>query len=139
MVRSLCNNEIGAQIRFYYKLHPSEEHLYDYYVREFDNLPNVEVIPGSNMIMELLSKVSFILTIQSTVEFEALTMGVKVMIYKRLDFDNIDSLFEEDGVYLMNNENDLLTVYQNFKNLRVHNYGYYFFRGLDSIVVDSII
>lgn len=118
-------------IFYYFKLHPNQDNEYNDYVEKFKDYSCVEVVRSTEMISDYLPKVAYILTVESTVEFEALSSGVKVMIYKRGYYQYVDCLFKEDGVYLIDNETDLIDVYRKHLNDQIKDYGNYFFKGLD--------
>lgn len=118
-------------IIYYFKLHPNQENEYNDYVEKFKEYSCVEVVRSTEMISDYLAKVAFILAVESTVEFEALSSGVKVMIYKRGYYQYVDCLFKEDGVYLIDKETDLIDVYRNHLNDQIKDYGNYFFKGFD--------
>lgn len=139
LVKDILDNKQGEKMHFWYKLHPNEEDWYDTYVEFFKNYSNVEVVRGTQMIAELIKKSLFILVIESTAEFEALTLGTKVIIYKRGDYDYIDSLFDEKDVYQIDNDKEFLEVYNKYKEEKVHDYGTYFFQPFDKRILESYL
>lgn len=137
LVLNVIEKKKRCDIKFYFKLHPNEFEQYEKYVESFKNHPSVEVISGTQMVKDLLSKVSFVVCVQSTVEFEALSAGVKVMIYRRGDYQYISSLFNEEGVYLIDNEEDFVDTYDSNKGSYIRDYSDYFFKSYSSQVIEE--
>lgn len=127
----------SKNIKFYFKLHPNEFEKFDKYEELFEPYQNVEVISGTQMVKDLLEKVAYVVCIQSTVEFEALSMGVKVMIYKRGDYQYISSLFNEDGVFLIDNEDEFIDIYEANKYNKIKDYSDYFFAEFDERIIEN--
>lgn len=100
-----------SDIHFYYKLHPNEYHKVSFYKDKFKETKNVEVITNEINCTLLLQKVAYTLVIQSTVEFEALSQGVKVIVLEKLDYMALSCLFKEEGVYRVKDKNDFLEIY----------------------------
>lgn len=137
LVLNVIEKKNRDDIKFYFKLHPNEFEQYEVYVETFRNYPNVEVISGSQMVKDLLTKVAFVVCVESTVEFEALSAGVKVMIYKRGDYQYVSSLFDEEGVYLIDNEEDFVDTYESNKDRIIRDYSDYFFKSYNPQVIEE--
>lgn len=131
LVQNAIKVNPANDIYYYFKLHPNQESEYNDYVEKFKDYSCVEVVKSTQLISEYLLKVAYILTIESTVEFEALSSGVKVIIYKRSFYQYVDSLFDEEGVYLIDNEKELIDTYRNHLNDQIKDYGNYFFKAFD--------
>ena len=79
------------QGKIIYKLHPLEYPHIDEYKKEFEGYSNIEIAPIDSDMSELLAKCSLVVTISSTVFFEAKTMGKRVAILKEDNYYIIES------------------------------------------------
>lgn len=68
-----------------YKLHPEEYPIYEKYVIFFSEYNNIKVAPQNANLSELISKCSLMVTVSSTVYFEAKNIGKRVAVLK---YDN---------------------------------------------------
>ena len=103
--------EQDSSFYFFFKLHPNQYNELHYYLKEFEVFKNVEVISDSKTTNVLLSKSEAILVVQSTVELEALRDGKKIFVVKEDDFEAMDFVFSEPGVYLVESSNSFLEQY----------------------------
>lgn len=108
--------DIDASFLFYFKLHPNQYKEFDIYKNDFRTYENVEVVSDSMTISELLTKSEGILVVQSTVELEALRDGKKVFVIKEGSYKLMDFVFDEPGVYLVDNPHSFIDEYTNHVN-----------------------
>lgn len=106
LILDLLNKE-AAKGTIYFKLHPNQFDEYDYYCRIFSSFSNVKVVRNELSMQDLLNKVESMLVIQSTAVYEALYRGIKVFIYKKQSYKVHSHVFDEYGVYLVNDAEDL--------------------------------
>ena len=66
--------------RIFYKLHPNQAADATRIVKDFRNLPNIEVISGQTAASTLMKEVSHVVAVCSTVVYEALQAGRKVLL-----------------------------------------------------------
>ncbi len=139
LVKEIIDNNPNNRIHFYFKLHPNQSADYRKFKESFNNYPQIEVIPSNRMISEFIRKVAFVLAVESTVEFEALSVGVKVIIYKRGGYQYLDAIFKENGVFLIDNTVEFMDVYNNHINDTVKDYASYFFKDFDLKVLKEYL
>lgn len=92
----------------FFKLHPNEFGNKQIYQKIFSKYANVQVVSDEFSIQDLLPEVDYVLVVQSTVEFEALSQGKKVLVLKILDYRELECLFGEEGVYCVNSVSEIL-------------------------------
>lgn len=103
---------IDMEFTFYFKLHPDEYKFYDEYKNYFVDCPNVIVIKNEQSIVELLSKVKLSLGVQSTVLVETLNAGRWAFVYRVMDYEVMDFLFDEPGVKMIDDARTFLNQYR---------------------------
>lgn len=96
---------------FYFKLHPNQYGEFDYYTDLFKDYPNVKVVSDGQSVIQLLAKVEAVFLFHSTVAVEALSAGRKVFVFKKSAYLSMDFVFDEPGVYLVENVSDFLSCY----------------------------
>ena len=104
-------SRIKKEYYFYYKLHPNEFNEFKKYSDYFIEETNVQVVKNEQSINRLLSKVDAVLVVQSTVMVEALNAGRRVFVYKVLDYDVMDFLFEDSGISFFEDETSFIEKY----------------------------
>ena len=75
-ISRICSNKI------IYKLHPHEYSQFNIYVEKFKGYASVEVASPNTSMSDLLATCSLLITIASTVFFEAKSLGKRVAVYK---------------------------------------------------------
>lgn len=96
---------------FYYKLHPDEYKSFSYYRETLAKYGNVKIIADEYSISELLENVELSLVIQSTVMVETLDVGRTVFVYRKLDYEVMDYLFDEEGIYFFDDPLSFVECY----------------------------
>lgn len=96
---------------FFFKLHPNQYEEFGYYKEMFGDSPNVQVYSNELSINQLLAKVDAIFLVQSTAELEALRVGRKVYIIGESNYQVMDFVFGEKGVYLVKDALDFIYCY----------------------------
>jgi len=91
----------------YIKLHPNQYENKSYIEDEVSSLKNVKIITDELTIGNLLKKSRAIITITSTVVYEALQLGVKVFLLKKQNYYEHYDLFNNPNVYIINNSNEI--------------------------------
>lgn len=91
----------------YFKLHPNQFFEKEYYVEQFKDCKNVQVITNEKSIYELLEISKAILLIQSTALYEALYLKRIGVIYKRQSYIRHEHVFDKRNVYLVDNAKEL--------------------------------
>lgn len=130
--------QIDPEFFFYFKLHPNQLREKQHYYESFKQDKNVEVVFDEYTINELLVKSEAILLIQSTTELEALQAGRKVFILKEGAYDVMDFVFDEDGVFLIDDADSFVDCYNTnkFKRLLPRKD---FFSKFDKEMAESVI
>ena len=103
--------KIDGEFSFYMKLHPNQYAEVDNYKAFFKNYPNVTVITNDDTVNHLLSNSEAVLVVQSTAELEALQAGRKVFVVKNGSYEFMDFVFNEPGVYQINNSCEFIESY----------------------------
>lgn len=91
-------------LTFVYKLHPQEYFDVASYKSYFSGYDNVEVKCGETDLYDLIGSASAVFLIYSTVAYETLNVGKKLMIYKRSDSYKIEDLSGYPNVYFVDTE-----------------------------------
>ena len=104
------------QCIFNYKLHPNEFADVAYYKSVFKNSNNIVVYTNEKSIPDLLGESAYIFLVQSTVEFEALAAGVKVISWEHQDYWSLDCLWNEPGVFLVKDAEEFVSTYREHIN-----------------------
>jgi hypothetical protein len=86
---------------FKFKLHPSQGHQLTEVKARFQHLPNVEVIGTNRTTSQLLATASDVLLIQSTVAYEAVQAGRRLLVIDELDSSTHHDLFALPNVFLV--------------------------------------
>ena len=118
-VLSQCVKEISekdSSFSFYFKLHPNEFEDIEKYQRFFAANDKIRIVTNEATVTELLGKTEFVLLIQSTAELEALRNGKKVIILRKLDYEALDFVFREKGIFFIDNAADFLNCYKAHKD-----------------------
>lgn len=121
-VLSRCVKEISEKDRsfsFYYKLHPNEYADIEKYKTLFVGNDKITIITNEATVTELLSKTEFVLLIQSTAELEALRNGKKVIVLRQLDYEALDFVFNEKGIYFIDEANEFVSCYNAHKDEQI--------------------
>ncbi len=84
--------------RFLYKLHPAQASSLAAIQAELAGLPNVTVHGTDVTVQTLLAESSDVLLIQSTVAYEAVQAGRRLLIIPELDYATHSDLMTLDGV-----------------------------------------
>lgn len=117
-----CVEEVlkkSPSFSFIFKLHPQQYNEYDIYKSRFKDFCQVEVVSNQQTINQLLMQCEGIFLCDSTVELEALRLGRKVFVLAEMDFESMDFIFGEDGVYLCKDVDEFLLVYERNKDVRL--------------------
>ncbi len=99
--------QLNTEYIIYFKLHPSEIRSAGYFKEVFKDYPNIAVIVDERTTAELISISKTVLTIQSTVVYEALQNGCPVLLYKKLDYQRQEHIFNHPGVHLIDDEHQM--------------------------------
>lgn len=95
----------------YYKLHPEEYLLYNYYKSAFSENKNVLLINGEYSVNDLIKLSRIVVVVVSTVIFESLQKGVKVAIYNAPEYTDTTNMFRNtDNVFFINDSKDLFNA-----------------------------
>jgi hypothetical protein len=94
--------------RFLYKLHPAQASSLVGIQAELADLPNVTVHGTDVTVQSLLGKSSEVLLIQSTVAYEAVQAGRRLLIIPELDYATHSDLMTLDGVEVVKDAAALL-------------------------------
>lgn len=111
--------ETDSEFFFYFKLHPNQYHEYKKYIKRFEGNKHVKVISNQKSINELLNLCEGIFLTKSTVELEALRLGRKVFVLMEQDYEVMDYVLEESGVYACKNVESFLDLYEKHKNVQL--------------------
>lgn len=90
------------------KLHPTQRSEVEDIKKELEEFRNIEVIFNEKNIIDVFKECSSMITIQSTVVYEALQSGIKVFLYKKQDYDTHNDLFSNKNLYLVDNTKQIL-------------------------------
>lgn len=90
--------EMSPQRRILYKLHPNQIANASNIKEEFCHLTNVQIVDGEIPASNLLQEVSHIITVCSTVVYEALQAGRTVCIIPEHDYLSHQDIFQLPGV-----------------------------------------
>ncbi len=104
---------------FYFKLHPNEFVDVEKYETFFNCNKNVKIIRNEATVSDLLSQTEFVFLVQSTAELEALKNGKKVIVLKRIDYEVMDFVFSEKGIYLIDEPEEFIDCYNAHKNDKI--------------------
>ncbi len=91
LTRSLA--ERLSERKLIYKLHPQQYAHMDGIRREFASYPNVEVCAGEWSMEELFAQAGALITVQSTVVYEALQAGLHVVLMTWDDYQVHENVF----------------------------------------------
>lgn len=80
--------------RIIYKLHPNQAAVADSITAEFDDLPNVDVISHQTSTSTLMKEVSHVVAVNSTVVYEALQAGRRVLLIPELNYRSHCDIFD---------------------------------------------
>jgi hypothetical protein len=94
--------------RFLYKLHPAQASSLAAIQAELADLPNVTVYGTDITVQTLLAESSDVLLIQSTVAYEAVQTGRRLLIIPELDYTTHSDLMALDGVEVVNDVDALV-------------------------------
>lgn len=100
-------------VTFYYKLHSNQGQQELECRRHFSPLSNVAVIYTEKNVNEIMDDCFAIIVIQSTVTYQALQKGLKVFIFKKDYYEISYDVFNEPGVFLVDNWKELSTLLSN--------------------------
>ena len=92
------------------KLHPNQLNNKDRILRKYTNSNNVSVYYNEITVSELLKKTQIVVLISSTVAYEAIQTGSRVVIIKDADSYFLKDLFTHPSVYLIEQPDDLLRL-----------------------------
>ncbi len=107
---------LGYNEKICIKLHPSLFKQFDYIKEQFSKYDFIVVIKNETTVEELISISKSILTIQSTVVYQALNNDVIVYIYKRLDYQIHFDVFNHKKLILIDSANELISSLNNNNN-----------------------
>jgi hypothetical protein len=93
---------------FKFKLHPSQGHQKAEVQARFCGLPNVEVIGTDRTTSHLLSAASDVLLIQSTVAYEAVQSGRRLLVIDEMDSGTHADLLPLPNVHLVRHLDELV-------------------------------
>lgn len=111
--------EINSSFHFYFKLHPNQYEEKDYYITLFKEYSQVDVYSNEYTVNEILARVEGVLLIQSTIVLESLRVGRKVFVIREGAFEQMDFVFGENGVYLVDNAKDFIKTYNMQKDVKL--------------------
>lgn len=94
------------KIEIIYKLHPNEYNRLDEYQEHFKDYPNVKVATSEKNIAQWMNECGSLATVSSTAGYEALQCGRKVLIIKRLNYQMMQAIFNQENVYTMDAPTD---------------------------------
>jgi hypothetical protein len=107
---------LGYNEKICIKLHPSLFKQYGYIKEQFSQYDFIVVIKNETTVEELISISKSILTIQSTVVYQALNNNVIVYIYKRLDYQIHFDVFGHKKLILIDSADELISSLNNNDN-----------------------
>lgn len=130
LAHKLPNSRIG------YKLHPNQRDHEASIRHDLCGLSNVEIFSAESPIAPLLNSTRSIVTIQSTVVYEALQAGKVVFIFRHFDYMTHEDVFHLKQVYLVDTINSINeAALLNSKN----NHSEVFFEPLDALKIKQIL
>lgn len=121
-ILSHCVKEISTKddnFYFYFKLHPNEFADIDKYKNYFKDNKNIKIIRNEATVSELLSQIEFVFLIQSTAELETLRNGKKVIVLKKIDYEVMDFVFNEKGIYFIDEAEEFIDCYNAHKDEKI--------------------
>ena len=122
---------LHPNINVIYKLHPNEYSDVNAYKTAFNMCHNIEVVAGEYQVKDLLISTRLVFLINSTIFYEALTYGVNVAVYLRMNYDSYVEYLGEDMVYGVDDIKDLSEAYEYSKN-NISKTTYSFFTRFDA-------
>jgi|GEM_PF-4527984 len=125
-------------LTFYYKLHSNQKHQEESCKSFFLPFPNVKVIYTEESVKEIMEKCFAIVVIQTSVIYQALQKGLIVFIIKRDYYEVSYDVFNEKGVYLVNNESELSQKLSTI-DISLDHKGSVFFEPFDPTVIEKIV
>lgn len=96
--------------RFVYKLHPGQAASFEVIRQELADLPNVAVRSTDVAMQALLAQARDVVLIQSTVAYEAVQAGRRLLIIPEQDYDTHTDLLPLDGVEVVADADALVTA-----------------------------
>ena len=109
-------SSIDSSFHFIYKLHPDEYRAYNSYVDYFSHYTNVEVVKNEHTISDIIPEIEFTLVVQSTVMVETLNAGKRVFVYRILDYEVMDFLYNEEGISFIDDAKSFVEQYSNMED-----------------------
>lgn len=92
------------------KLHPNQLNEKDKIIRKYSNVNNLNVYYNEIAVSELLKKTQIVVLIGSTVAYEAIQAGCRVVIIKDASSYFLKDLFTHPSVYVIEKPNGLLKL-----------------------------
>lgn len=96
--------------RFLFKLHPSQAAYLPAVQGRLAHLSNVQVFSTDTTVAQLMASASDVLLIQSTVAYEAVQAGRKLVVISESDSGAHADLFSLPGVFLASTEEDIVSA-----------------------------
>lgn len=104
----------GENLRIYFKPHPFEYPYIDMNnIANLKNKYNLNFINKNEDIYDYLAKIKYVVTVQSTLLFEAIDYGNKVYCIKLKDYETVIPFIKDRIVHLVKNAEDLYHAIEN--------------------------
>ena len=100
------------------KLHPNQKNKIDIIKVKYKSYPNVKIIFDEINMKSLLLKSECIVTVNSTVTYEALQLGIPCFIIKELNYAEDLEVLKLDGVFLIENKKQMEKILQKKINIK---------------------
>lgn len=108
LAKELSEKDKNEKIIF--KIHPNEYHRKQYFKKFFFANINIQIISDELNVNELIIRSKLVIVIVSTVLYEAITLGKKVAVYKKLNFSSQINAFSLPNVYCFDSISDVFEI-----------------------------
>lgn len=116
---------LHPDVNVIYKLHPNEYSYIDVYKTAFNMYHNINVVAGERQIKDLLLFTRLVFLINSTIFYEALSYGVDVAVYLRMNYDSYAEFLDKGIVEGIDDIDDLCKAYKCSKKGISKNYSFF--------------
>ena len=112
LLQKLAKNlaSLDTTLKIYYKLHPSQFHLFDYHINFFKNYKNIVVVPIKESINDLSVYTDYFIVYYSTVVYELLQLKKIIFLLKGKYHMTLKNYFYLSNLFLIDKPNEIIEI-----------------------------
>lgn len=129
---------LDTTLKIYYKLHPSQFHLFDYHKNIFKDFKNILVVPINESIDDLSVYIDHFVVYYSTVIYELLQLKKIIFLVKGKYHMTLKKHFHLPNLFLIDKPNEIIE-FKNTNSKKIIRNDISFFKPLNKEVLSQIL